>query len=162
MYDVSAYLSRIYPDKEFVKTAQFIYLPGNLQLSGIPLYEGKETQYLIYGSKNDGRTQLYIIDIKENTLQRYIGDNKVYEAFDILSRDTRPLPTDTPEPVDPEAYRTKYAFSEFVDRAIGFYAEHPLFIAVTAVVIIVIPLMIVGICVTAHEKKAKKNKEDES
>lgn len=158
-YDVDKYLARVYPEKRFEKATTFVYTPAGetietLFITGIRAYRGKDTQFLVYGSKNGGAKQLYILDIVDNSLQRYSGGDKLFDALDVLiPEEATSKPTETSFPGVSNGYVNKYAFSEGVDRTIAFSSEHKVLVCAVIILVFVVPLMILAIALVAHNSK---------
>ena len=142
LYNASDYLKAAYPGREVIDASNFI-CSGTI-LKGLRAYENKNTQYLIYASKNGGDPGIFIVDLTDNTIQRYIGGEKVFDAYDIIQKNG---PDETPSPTgnNDSDGNYKYAVSELLDRTIDFGAGHKLFLVAAAILLIVIPLMISGL-----------------
>ena len=145
LYNISEFLDMKYPGHDILEPSNFIC--GGKILKGLRAYENKNTQYLIYASKNGADPEVYIMDVTDKTLQRYIGGEKIFEAYDITAE--RP-PVEAPDAIRTtiEDGKYKYAVSEFVDRTIDFNVNNKLLFFAGLIFFIVLPLMVFGIVFT--------------
>ena len=144
LYNITDYLEKAYPGRGVLDASNFI-CAGNI-LKGLRAYENKNTQYLVYASRNGSDPALYLLDLTDRSMQRYIGGEKIFDAYDISEKSGPDSSPDVSDMTRAEAEGNyKYAVSELLDRSLAFGAGHKLFIAASIIILIVFPLMLGGI-----------------
>ena len=175
LYNVSEYLKKTYPERNIKNAKNFLY--GATMIKGVEIYDGNSLQCLIYAEKDGGSKQLYVLDLVDNTLQRYIGTGeRIFEAFDLeaptesteptgevetaappTEEETTAAVTETPTEEAPAEDNSPEATAENPTETPGtakigkFVSENFFLVLAVAVMLFVVPAMVVFIIKAAKD-----------